>query len=404
MMRAIDNGRGGSADLARFLLLFSVLYMSFGVVSPFLPGFLTSRGVLPEQLGLILSLGTLVRLFAGPMAGHVADRYQALRKILAMCTFGAAIFAGALSAAHGFSLLIVISLGYAALLAPTTMLADALALRSASGDRASTAHFEYGWVRGAGSAAFIAGSLLSGQAVELLGAAAAAGAQAVLLVGAAWAAIYVPEQRKSGLATSGAVTLADRTTIRAALLRNRPFLYLVVVAAIILGSHAMHDAFAMIAWNTAGISPGTGSVLWSAAVGAEIVVFFFIGPWLLRSITPTAAMAIAALAAALRWSVMSQNPSVAVLALIQPLHGVTFALLHLACMRILVLVTPAALAATAQTMYGFAIALASAAITLLSGYLYAGLGLNGFLIMAVLALMALPVVGLLSRSLPREHH
>ena len=161
----------------------------------------------------------------------------------------------------------------------------------------------------------------------------------------------------------------------------------------------MHDAFAMIAWNAAGIPPTTGSILWSTAVCAEIVVFFLVGPWLLRNITPSMAMAIAAVAAALRWSVMSQSPTVAMLALIQPLHGVTFALLHLACMRIIVLVTPTSLAATAQAMYVFGIAGTSAVLTLLSGYLYAACGVRGFMLMSLLSLTALPIIWLLSRSL-----
>src|SRR3954453_1057375 len=184
MSKVIGKGKG-SADLARFLVLFSALYMGFGVVSPFLPAFLASRGVSPEQLGLVLSLATLVRLFAGPTAGRVADTYQALRTVLATCTLGAAILACALGLAHGLSLLIALSLLHAALLAPTTILSDALALRSSSKNGYPGARFEYGWVRGAGSAAFVAGALLSGQAVDLLGLAAALGIQGALLLGAA---------------------------------------------------------------------------------------------------------------------------------------------------------------------------------------------------------------------------
>jgi hypothetical protein len=38
--------------------------------------------------------------------------------------------------------------------------------------------------------------------------------------------------------------------------------------------------------------------------------------------------------------------------LVEPLHGLTFALLHLACMQTLSVVVPPALAATAQRIYG----------------------------------------------------
>ena len=134
MIAGIGKGRGSATDLVGFLWLFSALYMGFGVASPFLPAFLASRGVSPEQLGLILSLATLARVLAGPMAGHLADRYQSIRAVLAICVAGAAVLAGALGAAHGFAILLAISLLHAALLAPTTILADALALRGASKD------------------------------------------------------------------------------------------------------------------------------------------------------------------------------------------------------------------------------------------------------------------------------
>src|SRR5262245_57828073 len=52
------------------------------------------------------------------------------------------------------------------------------------------------------------------------------------------------------------------------------FRRLVVVAALVLGSHAMHDGFAMVRWNAAGISPAAASVLWSESVVAEVAIFF----------------------------------------------------------------------------------------------------------------------------------
>ena len=71
-----------------------------------------------------------------------------------------------------------------------------------------------------------------------------------------------------------------------ALLRLPVFRSVVLVAALILGSHALHDTFSVIRWRAAGVSPQTISVLWSLSVAAEVVVFFFAGPWLLRRLTP----------------------------------------------------------------------------------------------------------------------
>ena len=55
------------------------------------------------------------------------------------------------------------------------------------------------------------------------------------------------------------------------------FRRVVLVAALILGSHALHDGFAMIRWTAAGITPGTAGLLWSKSVAAEVIVFFVIG-------------------------------------------------------------------------------------------------------------------------------
>jgi PPP family 3-phenylpropionic acid transporter len=61
--------------LTRFVLLYAGLFSAFGLVSPFLPAFLASRGLAPEHLGLVLGAGTAVRLVFGPFAGRLADRH-----------------------------------------------------------------------------------------------------------------------------------------------------------------------------------------------------------------------------------------------------------------------------------------------------------------------------------------
>jgi MFS family permease len=72
--------------------------------------------------------------------------------------------------AHWFWMLALVNLTQAAMLAPLVPLSDALALSwSRSTTRNNSGAFEYGWVRGTGSAAFMAGLLVAGQAVGALG-------------------------------------------------------------------------------------------------------------------------------------------------------------------------------------------------------------------------------------------
>jgi MFS transporter, PPP family, 3-phenylpropionic acid transporter len=376
------------------------MYAAFGVASPFLPAFVSARGLPPEQLGLVLAAGTAVRLLSAPLAGRIGDLTQALRVVLAVCAGLAAFASLGYLAAHVFWAFLAVSLLHAASLAPVTVLADALALGASrppdkGGGRRpggwgfrKPGGFEYGWVRGTGSAAFIAALLLSGQAVAAFGLDAIVWLQAVLLGAAALAALRVPEliharAADAVRAPAGGVLVL----LRIPLYRN-----LVLVAALILGSHAMHDAFAMIRWSAAGISPATASLLWSEAVAAEVLVFFLIGPALVTRLTPAGAIAVAALAGVLRWSVMAQTSDVIALALVQPLHGITFALLHLACMRLIARSVPPGLEGTAQAIYAtLGIGAATALLTLASGALYASLGAQGFWIMAALCALALPL-------------
>jgi PPP family 3-phenylpropionic acid transporter len=337
----------------------------------------------------VLGAGTAVRLLTAPLAGRVGDLIKALRSVLTVFTaLSAAVTLGYLLA-HGFLSFLVMSLLHAAALAPTTILADALSLGSAlpppgSGRRG----FEYGWVRGTGSAAFIIGTLLSGQAVTAFGLDVIVGLQSCLLGAAAFAAVWVPELIHSR--TAEAVNAPAHGIV--ILLRLPPFRNLVIVAALILGSHAMHDGFAVIRWSAAGISPAITSLLWSESVAAEVLVFFVIGPALVTSLTPAGALAVAALAGIFRWSVVAQTADVLALALVQPLHGITFALLHLACMRLIARTVPQGLEGTAQAIYGtVGIGAASALLTVVSGALYARFGAEGFWAMAALCALALPL-------------
>jgi len=365
--------------LPKFLLLYAGMYAAYGVSSPFLPAFVTGRGLQPEHLGLVLAAGTAIRLIAVPLAGRLADRLQALRMVLVVCiALAGAVTLGYLPA-HGFALLLGLTLLHAAFLAPMTVLADALALGASK-----VGAFEYGWVRGAGSAAFIGGILLSGQLVGAFGLTAIIWSQALLLLAAALAATRIPELPHEARRAPAGGTLA--------LLRIARFRHLVLAAALILGSHAMHDAFAVIRWTSAGVSASSASMLWALAVLAEVVVFFVAGPALIARLTPAGAIALAALAGMLRWAVMAQTSALPALVLVQPLHGITFALLHLACMRLISAMVPAGLEATAQAIYAtVGIGAATALLTFLSGFLYARAGAQGFWVMCALCAAALPV-------------
>ena len=380
------------AGLPRFLLLYASLYAGFGVQSPFLPALLESRGVGAEGIATVLAAGTAIRIATGPAAGRLADRLDAPRLVLAACAGLAGLLALGYVEAHSLRALLAVGVLQAAALAPLAPLSDSLALAGAlpAAARTQRPDFDYGWVRGAGSAAFIIGAVLAGEAVERLGTTVIVWLNAALLAGAALCAGFVPRLPRKP-APSAAPRASLTSSALGALLRLRLFRHLMLVAALVLGSHAFHDSFAVIRWRAAGIDTGAIGLLWSESVAAEVVVFLVIGRPLLERIGAARALALAAVAGVVRWSVLAATAWIPAIALVEPLHGLTFALLHLACMRLMAQIVPARLAATALALYGtVAIGAANAALIFAAGPLYAHLGAGGFWVMAGLCVAALP--------------
>jgi MFS transporter, PPP family, 3-phenylpropionic acid transporter len=247
----------------RFLILYGVLYAGFGVQSPYLPSLLEGRNLTPEAIATLLAAGTAIRLVAGPAAGRLADIIDAPKAVLAACSIAAALIALGYLQATGIWLLFLVGVLHSAALAPLAPLTDTLALGSAApgpSEGAAQRHFHYGWLRGAGSAAFICGTVLSGQAIARSGITAAVWLNAGLLTTAALAARLVPVLQPTRGATRRVVTDGAIRGL-GALLRLPLYRRIIGVAALILGSHAMHDSFAVIRWEASGIGPSTVGLL-----------------------------------------------------------------------------------------------------------------------------------------------
>ena len=380
------------STLCRFCSLYAALYAGFGVQSPYLPILLDSRHLSPETIALALAAGTAMRLMAAPAVARLADRFDAPRSILALCSAAAGLIGLGYLPAQGAWALIALGVVHTAVLAPLPPLSDTLALGAAapigSGGMPRW-KFHYGWLRGCGSAAFVVGLVMSGQAIGHFGIAVIVWLNAALLLAASPVALGVPQ-----LLASGGHSQATASQARGvlALLRLPLYRKMVLLAALILGSHAMHNSFAMIRWSRAGISPGTSGMLWSLSVAAEVVVFVVVGRPLLDRIGPAGAAVLSAAAGVVRWAVTAETAWLPALALIEPLHGLTFALLHLTCMRMLAQCVPRHLEATALTIYGtVGIGVATALLTLACGPVFERFGAHGFWAMAALCAAALPL-------------
>src|SRR3984885_14317203 len=158
--RALAEARTKLGSFDRFLLLYGTMFAAFGVASPFLPALLHERGLGPSEIGAVLAAGTAVRLITGAAILRLADRFGTHKQTLAVLLAMAAVIAFGYGLPAGFAVFLLVSVAHASTLAPIVPIADAMTLAAALG------RFQYGWVRGAASAAFVVGAVGAGQVVQ----------------------------------------------------------------------------------------------------------------------------------------------------------------------------------------------------------------------------------------------
>jgi MFS transporter, PPP family, 3-phenylpropionic acid transporter len=364
----------------RFIALFAAIYGGFGVLSPYQPALLSTRGLSAETIGYVIALGGIIRLVGTPPLGRLADARRAVRIALCAACAASALAAAAYAVEPAGALLVALALAQSAALAPTAPFADAIGVSAARREK-----FSYGAIRGIGSASFVLATIFAGALASAFGWTATALAQAALLAVAAPVALFAPEPTAH---SHERAQVAWRD-----LLKIRAFRRIILIAGLILGSHALHDGFAIVYWTREGVSPRLAGLLWSGSVAAEVLVFMAIGPALLARLGERGAMMLSLGAAMLRWIVMACTANPLVMAFSEPLHGLTFALLHLACMQVIARVVPNQLAASAQAFYSaIGVGLANVVMSAISGVLFARLGGGGFWIMAALCACALPLL------------
>lgn len=350
----------------RFALLFAVQFASLGAVLPFVPLVLSEGGLSATQVGLVLALGSLVRLLTSPASARLADSFG-LRAVLVAGAVLAAFTLPLMALLQGVVALMLVQVVHSLGVAPVVPLSDAAAIAEMR-----RRPFDYGRVRAWGSIAFIGAAVLVGQLVALTSPAAALWFSALCLLATALVAAGMPEPPGPRPQVTGGMWEP---------FRHPGFRQLLPASALIQGSHAVYYGFSTLHWQAAGLSSGTIGFLWGWGVVVEVALFL----WGRRMVERLGARGLATLAASagvLRWGITGATTELVPLLLAQSLHALTFGAMHLAAIRALGAL-PAGLGARAQTLHAsLGVGVASGALMLASGPLYAALDGHAFWVMA----------------------
>jgi PPP family 3-phenylpropionic acid transporter len=122
--------------------------------------------------------------------------------------------------------------------------------------------------------------------------------------------------------------------------------------------------------------------LWVIGVIAEIAVFALSPRFTLQ---PSTLVIIGGLGAMLRWLITAQEPPVAVLALIQLMHGLSFGLTQVGTMGLMVRHVPISAITRAQGYLAACGGIISSSASIVAGMIYARYGQGAYYAMAVMA-------------------
>ncbi|MFY9343277.1 MAG: MFS transporter [Planctomycetota bacterium] len=323
-------------------------FATLAIYMQFFPGWLRAHGSLSEgEVSLVLSAQTLARTVAGPFWAHRVDRRGSGRPVLvvlACASVGAFALFGAspaLLAAWTAALL------FGTCYSPMFPIVDAVAMKAA-GEQG----FSFGRLRMVGSLAFLLVILAIGPVLDACG----VGIVFPILLGA----MVVMAASSWGLprdAVTPAPAVAPGAPAAAApwwqLLRSRQFVWLLVAAAAIQGSHATYYNLSTVHWVDHGVSKSVAGVVWAEGVLAEIVLFFVARATVDR-LRPTTLLMLGGACAMVRWVIVGTTTSVPVLLASAWLHAASFGCTYLGSLRALERRVPPHQRATAQGLLGAA--------------------------------------------------
>ena len=326
------------AQSLNFALFFFAYYGYVGVFSPYASLYFADRGLSATQIGILMSLMQVMRIFGPNLWGWVADQSRRRVLVLRLTSVVAAIsFCGMFvgqSFMFFFALMVTVNLFTSA----QGPISEALMLSSMRGDLT-----HYGRVRLWGSVGFIVLVTLSGYALDW---------QGIELM--PWIALLMLVMVTSvtfSLHEEPATQHAQPSNSVRELLSRKSVLSFFASTFLMIAAHSSLYVYYSLYLSDMGYSKSVIGLMWSLGVIAEILFFFYQAP-LFRRFGVRKLMLFSLGIAVIRFLMIGWGAqSLAILLVAQVLHAATFGVHHSASVATLQRWFAGPLQARGQALY-----------------------------------------------------
>jgi PPP family 3-phenylpropionic acid transporter len=305
-----------------FALFFFAYYGYVGVFSPYASLYFADKQISATQIGILMSMMQVMRIFGPNLWGWVADHTRRRVWVLRLTSVAAAcVFTGMFwgeSFAYFFALLILLNLFTSA----QGPLSEAQMLSAMRGDLT-----HYGRLRLWGSVGFIVAVMVSGQLLDTWGITwMPAIALALLLLVVVAAAGMREEQQGAHAEVAPSVRL---------LLREREVITFFISTFLMVAAHAALYVYYSLYLAQIGYSKTVIGLMWSLGVIAEIAFFYWQAP-IFRRYGLRWLMLMSLMVGVGRFLLIGFGAeSLILLLLAQVLHAATFGVHHSASVAVL---------------------------------------------------------------------
>ncbi len=298
-----------------FALFFFAYYGYIGVFSPYASLYFADRGVSAVQIGVLMSMMQVMRIFGPNLWGWVADHTRRRVMVLRLTSAASAlVFCGIFwgeTFVFFFGLMLALNLFTSA----QGPLSEALMLSSMRGDLT-----HYGRLRLWGSVGFIVTVIAAGQLLDWQGISLMPWIALALLVMVSAVALNMREETL--------VPRSEDTPSVRQLLRQREVIAFFISTFLMIAAHASLYVYYSLYLSQIGYSKTVIGLMWSLGVVAEILFFYFQAP-LFRRFGVATLMLTSLLVGVVRFLMIGFGAeSIVMLLIAQILHAATFGVHH----------------------------------------------------------------------------